>query len=203
PLLIGVAVMRPVCPPPWPEPTVPAPAGRRRRGTGAGPPSGGLARSGGETTLSSGGGARVGDRGHHHRPCVVQARLRAWRARQSAIGRYTRLPLAANSFDFWSMPSAISSADAPSAPASPNRSVMLWLIFIEQNFGPHIEQKWAVLAGSAGSVSSWSSRAVSGSRARLNWSSHRNSKRASDRASSHSCAPGCPLARSAAWAAIL
>src|SRR5690606_8570138 len=31
----------PVCPPPWPEPTVPAPGGRRRRGTGAGPPSGG------------------------------------------------------------------------------------------------------------------------------------------------------------------
>ena len=31
---------------------------------------------------------------------------------------------------------------------------------IEQNLGPHIEQKWAVLAGSAGSVSSWYERAV-------------------------------------------
>ena len=29
-----------------------------------------------------------------------------------------------------------------------------WLIFIEQNLGPHIEQKWAVLAPSAGRV--WS-----------------------------------------------
>jgi hypothetical protein len=29
-----------------------------------------------------------------------------------------------------------------------------WVIFIEQNFGPHIEQNWAVLAPSAGSV--WS-----------------------------------------------
>jgi hypothetical protein len=28
------------------------------------------------------------------------------------------------------------------------------VIFIEQNFGPHIEQKWAVLAPSAGNV--WS-----------------------------------------------
>ncbi len=27
-------------------------------------------------------------------------------------------------------------------------------IFIEQNFGPHIEQKWATFAPSAGSVSS-------------------------------------------------
>jgi hypothetical protein len=30
-----------------------------------------------------------------------------------------------------------------------------WPIFIEQNFGPHIEQKWADLAGAAGNVSSW------------------------------------------------
>ncbi|ELS54615.1 putative Phosphomethylpyrimidine synthase [Streptomyces viridochromogenes Tue57] len=28
---------------------------------------------------------------------------------QSASGRYTRLPAAANSFDFWAMPSSISS----------------------------------------------------------------------------------------------
>ena len=74
---------------------------------------------------------------------------------------------------------------------------------MEQNFGPHIEQKWAVLAGAAGRVSSWYDRAVSGSMARLNWSSHRNSNRALDRASSQAWAPGWPLARSAAWAAIL
>ena len=51
-------------------------------------------------------------------------------------------------------------------------------IRIEQNFGPHIEQKWAVFAGSAGSVSSWYSRAVSGSSDSANWSCQRNSKRA-------------------------
>src|SRR4051794_3259433 len=78
-----------------------------------------------------------------------------------------------------------------------------WLIFIEQNFGPHIEQKCAVLAGEAGSVSSWYERAVSGSSERLNWSTQRNSNRALDNASSQSCAPGWPLARSAEWAAIL
>src|SRR5207344_2649138 len=37
-----------------------------------------------------------------------------------------------------------------------------------QNFGPHIEQKCATFAPSAGSVSSWYARAVTGSRARLN-----------------------------------
>ena len=41
---------------------------------------------------------------------------------------------------------------------------------MEQNFGPHMEQKWAVLAGSCGSVASWNRRAVTGSRLRLNWS---------------------------------
>ena len=30
-----------------------------------------------------------------------------------------------------------------------------WLMRMLQNFGPHIEQKWACLAPSAGSVSSW------------------------------------------------
>jgi len=45
------------------------------------------------------------------------------------------------------------------------------VIFIEQKCGPHIEQKWAIFAPSAGSVSSWNSRAVSGSSERLNWSS--------------------------------
>jgi len=42
------------------------------------------------------------------------------------------------------------------------------VIFIEQNLGPHIEQKWAVLAPSAGSVWSWYCSAVSGSSERLN-----------------------------------
>jgi hypothetical protein len=51
---------------------------------------------------------------------------------------YTFPPRAANSSDLSRIPIARSS----------------WLIFIEQNFGPHIEQKWAVLAGAAGNVSS-------------------------------------------------
>ena len=42
------------------------------------------------------------------------------------------------------------------------------VIFIEQKCGPHIEQKCAVLAPSAGSVSSWNARAVTGSSDRLN-----------------------------------
>ena len=41
---------------------------------------------------------------------------------------------------------------------------------MEQNLGPHMEQKWAVLAGSWGSVASWNNLAVTGSRDRLNWS---------------------------------
>src|SRR5712691_3369091 len=61
---------------------------------------------------------------------------------------------------------------------------------MEQKWGPHIEQKWASLAPSAGRVSSWNSRAVSGSSERLNWSAQRNSKRALLSASSHSRARG-------------
>lgn len=56
-------------------------------------------------------------------------------AGQSAIGRYTRLPAAANSFDFWTMPSSISSG------LPPWRRRMSWEIFMEQNLGPHMEQK--------------------------------------------------------------
>ena len=41
---------------------------------------------------------------------------------------------------------------------------------MEQNLGPHMEQKWAVLAGSWGSVASWNNLAVTGSSDRLNWS---------------------------------
>ena len=42
------------------------------------------------------------------------------------------------------------------------------VIFILQNFGPHMEQKWAALAPSGGRVSSWYSCASSGSRLKLN-----------------------------------
>ena len=42
------------------------------------------------------------------------------------------------------------------------------LTCMEQNLGPHILQKWAVLAGSWGSVASWYDLAVTGSRDRLN-----------------------------------
>jgi len=57
---------------------------------------------------------------------------------------------------------------------------------MEQNFGPHIEQKCAVSDASAGSVSSWNASAVCGSRDSANWSCHRNSKQARDSASSES-----------------
>src|SRR3954471_7882900 len=48
------------------------------------------------------------------------------------------------------------------------------VILIEQNFGPHIEQKAAVLKASWGRVSSCIRRAVSGSSERLNWASQSN-----------------------------
>src|SRR5205085_8321439 len=116
-------------------------------------------------------------------------------------GRYTSPPPATNSADFSFIPRVMaSSAETPWASAYSRTS---WLMRIEQNFGPHIEQKCAVLAGSAGRVSSWYVRAVSGSSESSNWSCQRNSKRAFDRASSHSWAVGWPLARSAACAAIL
>ncbi len=56
--------------------------------------------------------------------------------------------------------------------------------------GPHMEQKWAVLAPSAGKVSSWKSMARAGSRPRANWSLQRNSKRAFEMALSRSWAAG-------------
>lgn len=58
------------------------------------------------------------------------------RPTQSARGRYTRFPLAANSFAFWSIPSATFSAVAPAAAVPPNCFVMDWLIFIESSFRP-------------------------------------------------------------------
>jgi hypothetical protein len=44
------------------------------------------------------------------------------------------------------------------------------VIFMLQNLGPHVLQKCAILAPSAGSVSSWYASAVTGSSDRLNWS---------------------------------
>ena len=41
------------------------------------------------------------------------------------------------------------------AAASPNFLRMFCEMAMEQNFGPHMEQKCAIFAGSAGSVSSW------------------------------------------------
>jgi hypothetical protein len=55
----------------------------------------------------------------------------------------------------------------------------------------------------SGRVSSWKARAVSGSSDRLNWSCPAEVEAGAARASSRSCAAGWPLARSAAWAAIL
>ena len=82
---------------------------------------------------------------------------------------------------------------SPAASACPRRnpcdaaySRTSCVIFIEQKCGPHIEQKCAPLAAGAGNVSSWNSRAVSGSSDRLNWSCQRNSKRALLSASSRS-----------------
>src|SRR5262249_49247094 len=67
---------------------------------------------------------------------------------------YNSPPFSRNSAAFSAIPCAIS-----------RRS---WVIRIEQNLGPHIAQKCASLAPSAGRVSSWKLRAVSGSSARLN-----------------------------------
>src|SRR5262249_9749332 len=80
---------------------------------------------------------------------------------------------------------------------------MSWVMRIEQNFGPHIEQNLADLNPSCGNVSSCIDRAVSGSRDSSNCRFQSNSKRAFDRASSRSRAPLRPRATSAAWAAIL
>jgi len=66
---------------------------------------------------------------------------------------------------------------------------------MEQNWGPHMEQKRAVFDSSAGSFSSWNAIAVSGSR--TNWSCHRNSNRALGRAWSRMGAPAWHLVRSA------
>src|SRR5262249_39511165 len=71
---------------------------------------------------------------------------------------------------------------------------MSWVMRIEQNFGPHIEQNLADLNTSCGSVSSCIARAVSGSSDSSNCRFQSNSKRAFDRASSRSRAPLRPRA---------
>ncbi len=43
---------------------------------------------------------------------------------------------------------------------------------MEQNAGPHMLQKWLSLDGSAGSVASWNTRAVTGSSDRWNCTPH-------------------------------
>src|SRR5207244_10473562 len=78
---------------------------------------------------------------------------------------------------------------------------MSWVMRIEQNFGPHIEQNFADLNTSCGSVSSCIARAVSGSSDSSNCRFQSNSKRAFDRASSRSRTPLRPRATSAAWPA--
>jgi hypothetical protein len=55
---------------------------------------------------------------------------------------------------------------------------MSWVIRIEQNFGPHIEQNLADLNTSCGSVSSCIDRAVSGSSDSSNCRFQSNSNRA-------------------------
>src|ERR1700756_1434730 len=67
------------------------------------------------------------------------------------VGTYSSLPASLNSPDFAAIAARTSS-----------------VIFIEQNFGPHIEQKWATLAPSAGRVSSWAQGAVIGASGKLN-----------------------------------
>src|SRR5699024_8184505 len=71
----------------------------------------------------------------------------------STTGRERRLPRSANSADLSAIPRSM--ASTVSSPCSSAYLRTSWEIFMEQNFGPHMEQKWAVLAGSAGRVSSW------------------------------------------------
>ena len=61
---------------------------------------------------------------------------------------------------------------------------MSCVTFIEQNFGPHIEQNFADLNTSCGSVSSCIARAVSGSSDNSNCRFQSNSNRAFDNSSS-------------------
>ncbi len=73
-------------------------------------------------------------------------------------GKYTFPPFSRNTWLISAIPaSALSAARNVSTPAFcfAAKSLTSCVIFIEQNFGPHIEQKWAVLAPPAGRVWSW------------------------------------------------
>src|SRR5512139_4090437 len=70
-------------------------------------------------------------------------------------------------FLYISAPDFLNSSDFSLMPFSA-KSLTSCEIFIEQNCGPHMEQKWATLCASAGMVSSWKAIAFSGSRARAN-----------------------------------
>src|ERR1041384_5465592 len=93
---------------------------------------------------------------------------------------YISAPACLNSLAFSCIPVSMATSSATCFCAA--YSLTSCVIFIEQKCGPHIEQKCASLAPSCGNVSSSNSCASSGSSARLNWSSHLNSKRALDKA---------------------
>ena len=77
-------------------------------------------------------------------------------------------PPARNFADISAIPASASTSEPPASFWAAAASRMSWLIFMLQNFGPHMEQKWAVLWASLGRVASWNLRAVSGSSPKLN-----------------------------------
>ena len=68
--------------------------------------------------------------------------------------RYTTPPPARNFALISAIPASAAAKLPPASFWAWASRRMSWLIFIEQNLGPHMEQKWAVLAPSAGKV--WS-----------------------------------------------
>src|SRR4029450_10167271 len=94
-----------------------------------------------------------------------------------SASRYTLEPISLNFWLIAAMPSSmVPDTHIPTLAGS--FSVAAYsrpscVIFIEQNFGPHIEQKWATLWASLGRVSSWKARAVAGSGGRMNWALQR------------------------------
>src|ERR1700722_17532230 len=88
--------------------------------------------------------------------------------RQSAVpatvGLFTPIAPPVDSYSICTSP-----ASATAAASSGVKLVTFDEIFIEQNFGPHMEQKCASLKPSSGRVSSCMARAVSGSSERSNW----------------------------------
>ncbi len=77
------------------------------------------------------------------------------------------------------------------------------MIFIEQNLGPHIEQKCATLCASLGRVASWKARAVSGSSDQVELVFPAEVEAGARQRVVAQLRRGMTLARSAAWAAIL